>query len=207
LCNNTNTNHTNDGGPLWVELDLKQSHLKVGHALRDAERKSIKEQNKQKKQQQQSLLLSAPTKISNSFLTAPYSDMTPGKIPKIEDSFNHRRALSPTNLPMASTARPSTNTATMQQRRNNYADLRRALSTSSIPTHVNNQSIAINSYDKPSTNDYAANVCRQPRALFQPTNLTTTNNTEPIVSHHPVHLQQIQKQSESVHNNPYDADK
>ena len=34
---------------LWTELDAKQSHLKVGHALRDAERKMNKAQRQQQK--------------------------------------------------------------------------------------------------------------------------------------------------------------
>jgi hypothetical protein len=45
---------TNDStNIIWEELDPKQSHLKVGHALRDAERKQTKALKQQQQQQQQ----------------------------------------------------------------------------------------------------------------------------------------------------------
>ena len=53
---NNNNNSNNSNSTEWTELDAKQSHLKVGHALRDAERKlskARKQQQKQHRQQQQ----------------------------------------------------------------------------------------------------------------------------------------------------------
>lgn len=55
LFNDDEENTVSDaaGSTVWTELDTKQSHLKVGHALRDAERKLSKAQKQQQKQLRQ----------------------------------------------------------------------------------------------------------------------------------------------------------